>query len=51
MFGDAFDGAMKYVLISAVILVGGVLVLGPLADTIGAPEGVTRVLDSVGSIF
>jgi len=42
---------MKYVLISAVILVGSALMLGPLADSIGAPVGVTRVLDSVGSIF
>ena len=42
---------MKYVLLSAVILVGGALVLGPLADSIGAPAGVTNILDQVGSIF
>ena len=42
---------MKYVLLSAVILVGGALALGPLADSIAAPAGVTRVLDSVGGIF
>lgn len=42
---------MKYVLISAVVLVGCVLVLGPLADSIAVPDGVARVLDDVGGIF
>jgi hypothetical protein len=42
---------MKYVLISAVVLVGCVLLLGPLADSIGMPDGVVRVLDDVGGIF
>ena len=42
---------MKYVLISAAVLVGCALVLGPLADVIVVPDGVTRVLDDVDNIF
>jgi len=42
---------MRYVLISAVVLVGCVLLLGPLAASIGVPDGVVRVLDDVGGIF
>lgn len=42
---------MKYVLISAVVLVGCALLLGPLADSIVVPDGVVRVLDDVGGIF
>jgi hypothetical protein len=42
---------MKYVLISAVVLVGCVLLVGPLADSIGMPDGVARVLDDVDGIF
>ena len=42
---------MKYVLISAVVFFGCVLVLGPVADSIAIPEGVARVLDDVGNIF
>jgi hypothetical protein len=42
---------MKYVLISAVVLVGCILMLGPLADSIGTPAGVVRVLGDVDNIF
>lgn len=42
---------MKYVLVSAVVLVGCALLLGPLADSIGMPDGVARVLDDVDGIF
>jgi hypothetical protein len=42
---------MKYVLISAVVLVGCVLAIGPLADSIAFPDGVTQVLDDVENIF
>ncbi len=42
---------MKYVLISAVVLVGCALALSPLADSIAIPDGVARVLDDVSNIF
>ncbi len=42
---------MKYVLISAVVFFGCVLVLGPITDGIGLPPGVVSIMDDLGSIF
>ena len=42
---------MKYVLISAVVFFGGILVLGPMTDGIAMPAGVVSIMDDLGSIF
>ncbi len=42
---------MKYVLVSAVVFFGCVLVLGPITDGIALPAGVVSVMDDIGSIF
>jgi hypothetical protein len=42
---------MKYVLISAVVFFGCILVLGPMTDAIALPAGVVSVMDDLGSIF
>ncbi len=42
---------MKYVLISAVVFFGCVLVLGPMTDGMVLPAGIVNVMDDLGSIF
>ena len=42
---------MKYALLSALVLLGGAFLLGPLSDSIGAPAGVVQILDDVKGIF
>jgi hypothetical protein len=42
---------MKYALVSAVVLIGCVMVLGPITDSIALPAGVVSIMDDLGNIF
>ena len=42
---------LPVILFRGTMAVGGLLILGPLADVIVVPDGVTRVLDDVDNIF
>jgi hypothetical protein len=43
--------AMKQVLFAGVVFLGFAFLLGPLADAIHLPFGVTEIISDLGSIF